>query len=67
MSVRFNGLLFVFGACLATPLLLPPSAVDACAQLSTGRAAAEAIPPHGYVVASKGSKVRTSQGTTPLS
>jgi dienelactone hydrolase len=53
MSVRFNGRLFVFGVCLAAPLLLPPCTVNACAQLSTGRAAAEAIPPHGYVVASK--------------
>jgi dienelactone hydrolase len=34
-------------------LLLPPRAIDANAQLSTGRPAAEAIPPHGYVVASK--------------
>jgi dienelactone hydrolase len=53
MRFRFNGLLFVFGVCLAAPLFLPPGAVDASAQLSTGRAAAEAIPPHGYVVASK--------------
>jgi hypothetical protein len=33
--------------------LLPLYAVNACAQLSRGRVAAEAIPRHGYVVTSK--------------
>ncbi len=38
---------------LAAPLILPPGAINIRAQLSTGREAADAIPPHGYVVASK--------------
>jgi dienelactone hydrolase len=53
MRISFKGLLLVFGVLLLAPLFLPPAAVNAYAQLSTGRAAAEAIPPHGYVVASK--------------
>jgi dienelactone hydrolase len=53
MKISFKGLLLVFGVLLVAPLFLPPVAVNAYAQLSTGRAAAEAIPPHGYVVVSK--------------
>ena len=40
-------------ALFTTPLLFPARLVNVEAQLSTGKAAAEAIPPHGYVVASK--------------
>ena len=53
MKISLKGLLRVFGVLLVAPLFLPPGAVNAYAQLSTGRAAAEAIPPHGYVLASK--------------
>src|SRR5260370_13583830 len=53
MRISFKGVLLVFGVLLVPPLILPHAAVKAYAQLSTGRAAAEAIPPHGYVVASK--------------
>src|SRR6202140_5843371 len=45
--------LFGLAAVLLAPAILPPVAVNVRAQLSTGREAAEAIPPHGYVVASK--------------
>lgn len=51
---------FLFCVILVSPLILPSRAVNVGAQLSSGRAAAEAIPPHGYVVASteiKGSKI----------
>src|SRR5260370_35237831 len=41
------------GIAFVGPVLLPSGASNVCAQLSTGREAAEAIPPHGYVVASK--------------
>jgi hypothetical protein len=49
-------ILFGLGIVIAAPLLLPPVAVNVGAQLSTGREAAEAIPSHGYVVASKAIK-----------
>jgi len=49
----FARLLCILTGLLASPLVLPPSATNAFAQLSTGKPAAEAIPPHGYVVASK--------------
>ncbi len=42
-----------FGATLAAPPFLPPRAVNAGAQFSTGKPQAESIPPHAYVVASK--------------
>src|SRR5258708_21530870 len=44
------------GIVLTAPLFLPSGTVSVRAQLSTGREAAEAIPPHGYVVASKAIK-----------
>lgn len=43
-------------------LLLPQAAVVVRAQLSSGKAPAESIPPHGYVVASKPIKSATTQG-----
>src|ERR1700751_2825572 len=56
MGSFLKTILFGLGIGFAAPLLLPPASVDVCAQLSTGREAAEAIPPHGYVVASKAIK-----------
>src|SRR5258708_15979669 len=44
------------GIVLTAPLFLPSGTVNVRAQLSSGREAAEAIPPHGYVVASKAIK-----------
>ena len=41
------------GLVFAAPLILPPGVANVDAQLSTGREAAEAIPSHGYVVATK--------------
>src|SRR5689334_22507325 len=41
---------------IAAPLLLPSGATKVRAQLATGREAAEAIPSHGYVVATKAIK-----------
>src|SRR6266403_1342797 len=49
-------ILFGSGIALTAPLFLPSGTVNVRAQLSTGREAAEAIPPHGYVVASKAIK-----------
>src|SRR5258708_15933254 len=49
-------ILFGSGIVLTAPLFLPPGTVNVRAQLSTGREAAEAIPPHGYVLASKAIK-----------
>ena len=40
MKISFKGLLLVFGVLLVARLFLPPGAVNAYAQLSTGRAAA---------------------------
>src|ERR1700686_626666 len=48
--------LFGLAAVLLAPAILPPVAVNVRAQLSTGREAAEAIPSHGYVVATKAIK-----------
>ena len=53
MQIRFAGFLWVLAWILAAPAILPSGATSALAQLSTGKPAAEAIPPHGYVVASK--------------
>ncbi len=49
-------ILLGLGIVLTAPLFLPSGTVKVRAQLSTGREAAEAIPPHGYVVASKAIK-----------
>src|SRR5271166_5077011 len=57
---RLKGFLLGMVGGLVVPLVLPPGMVNVQAQLSTGREAAEAIPPHGYVVARqevKGSNV----------
>ncbi len=56
MSSLLKTILFGFGTVLAAPLILPPPTVNVRAQLSTGREAAEAIPSHGYVVATKAIK-----------
>ena len=53
MRFLLKTILFGFGIVLAAPLFLPLGTVNVRAQLSTGREAAEAIPPHGYVVANK--------------
>src|SRR6201987_5540192 len=53
MHFLLKTVLFGVALVLAAPLLLPSAATNVCAQLSTGREAAEAIPPHGYVVATK--------------
>src|SRR5260370_37822327 len=50
------------GIVLTAPLFLPPGTVNVRAQLSTGREAAEAIPPHGYVVANKALKASDIPG-----
>ena len=52
MRIRFSGLLWLPAPLLLAPLW-PSGAVATFAQLSTGKPPAEAIPPHGYVVASK--------------
>src|SRR5258706_233857 len=49
-------ILLGLGIVLTAPLFLPSGTVNVRAQLSSGREAAEAIPPHGYVVASKAIK-----------
>lgn len=46
-------LVWALASVLVTPLVFSPRLVNMEAQLSTGKAAAEAIPPHGYVVANK--------------
>jgi dienelactone hydrolase len=46
-------LIWALASVFATTALFPARLVNVEAQLSTGKAAAEAIPPHGYVVASK--------------
>jgi dienelactone hydrolase len=48
--------LWLLGLFFSSPLLLSPAYSQAAAQLSTGKAAAEAIPPHGYVAATKAIK-----------
>src|SRR5260370_39573915 len=53
MSSFLKTILFGLGIVLTAPLFLPSGTVTVRAQLSTGREAAEAIPPHGYVVATK--------------
>lgn len=53
MQIRFARFLWALAAMLVAPAILPTGATSALAQLSTGKAAAEAIPPHGYVVSSK--------------
>ena len=53
MTISLKKSAFPLWALLLSPWLLPSSAVNVDAQLSSGRPAAEAIPPHGYVVASK--------------
>jgi dienelactone hydrolase len=60
MRSRFARSLCLLGLFLVSPLVLPPSLSHAAAQLSTGKPAAEAIPPHGYVLGStevKGSSI----------
>src|SRR5258708_25102371 len=56
MRIPLKTVLFGLGLMLAAPVFLPPGEVSARAQLATGREAAEAIPSHGYVVATKGIK-----------
>jgi dienelactone hydrolase len=48
-----KGVLLGLGTFFLAPLVLPRHSVYVSAQLSTGKPAAESIPPHGYVVASK--------------
>jgi len=50
ISVGLTGMVALIGL---TGLVLGPSGTAVNAQLSTGKAAAESIPPHGYVVANK--------------
>lgn len=49
----FARTLWVLVPFLISPLVLPPGLSHASAQLSTGKAAAEAIPPHGYVLGTR--------------
>jgi dienelactone hydrolase len=56
MHSLLKTILFGVVLVLAAPLLFRSGASNVCAQLSTGREAAEAIPSHGYVVASKAIK-----------
>jgi dienelactone hydrolase len=56
MRSLLKTILFALGIVFAAPLIFPSATVAVRAQLSTGREAAEAIPPHGYVVASKAIK-----------
>src|ERR1700751_4267202 len=56
MHFLLKTVLFGVALVLAAPLFLPLGNVSVLAQLSTGREAAEAIPPHGYVVATKAIK-----------
>ena len=56
MRIPLKTVLFGLGLMLAAPLILPLGEVSARAQLATGREAAEAIPSHGYVVATKAIK-----------
>lgn len=53
MTTLLKQAALLFWVVLGSPLLLPSRATNVDAQLSTGRPAAEAIPAHGYVVASK--------------
>ena len=48
-----NFFLLISSICIALLFAMTETAPTARAQLSTGRAAAESIPPHGYVLASK--------------
>src|SRR5260370_42110484 len=56
MGSCLKTILLGLGIVVAAPLFLPSGTVNVRAQLSTGREAADAIPPHGYVVASKAIK-----------
>lgn len=51
---------------LAAPMFLPPALINSLAQLSTGKPAAEAIPPHGFVVPTKDVKGATVPGDYTL-
>jgi dienelactone hydrolase len=54
------GALVVLG--VAAAMVLIPGAILTKAQLSTGKAAAESIPPHGYVIAKKPTKGSSTPG-----
>ena len=56
MRSPLKTILIGLGLVFAAPLFLPPGMVGTRGQLATGREAAEAIPSHGYVVASKAIK-----------
>jgi len=53
MRSLLKTILIGLGLLFAGPLFLPPGEAGARGQLATGREAAEAIPSHGYVVATK--------------